>query len=166
MVLCTTLAGCGGWAPLYANPQTGPAAADLRAVEVAPIAERIGQNLELALRAAFNPDGVPTPKRYMLRVTLQVTKQNLGITTQGFGTLGRTDAYAHFTLADSKTGEQVFAGVSHFNDSFDLLANGYSNVVAQNDSEIRVVDALRDNLLTRLTVFFQHRAAKPPPAGT
>jgi LPS-assembly lipoprotein len=165
MALSASVAGCG-WAPLYADPETGPAAADLRAIQVAPIAERIGQNLEIALRTALNPAGEPTAKRYVLHVTLQVTKQNLGITTQGFGTLGRIDVYAHFTLNEITTGKQLFAGISHFNNSFDLLANGYSNVVAQNDSEIRVADELRDDLSSRLTVFFQHRAASPPPAGT
>jgi LPS-assembly lipoprotein len=159
--LSPLVAGCG-WAPLYANPEAGPAAADLRAVKVLPISERIGQNLAVALRAAFNPSGEPTPQRYVLRVTLTVVKQNLGITTQGFGTLGRTEASAYFQLADLKTGRSIYTGTSHFNDSFDLLANGYSNVVAQNDSESRVVDELRDNVLDRLTAFFQRRAAAPP----
>ena len=163
LALCLpmALAGCG-WAPLYADRQSGPAAADLRAIKVAPIAMRIGQNLELALRAAFNPSGEPTPQRYVLRVTLTVSKQNLGITTQGYGTVGRIDVNARFVLADLKTGAQLLADTSHFNDSFNLLANGYSNVVAQNDSEIRVVDALRDDILTRLTLFLQRRAAASP----
>jgi LPS-assembly lipoprotein len=155
------VAGCG-WAPLYADPQNGAAAADLSAIKVAPIPERIGQNLEIALRTAVNPSGDPTPQRYMLRVTLQVSRQNLGLTSQGYGTLGRIDVYAHYVLADLKTGAQLFAATSHFNNTFNLLANGYSNVVAQSDSEIRVVDELRDDILMRLTVFLQRRAAAPP----
>ncbi|HTV90977.1 MAG TPA: hypothetical protein VME41_18340 [Stellaceae bacterium] len=166
LCLLGLVSGCGGWAPLYADPQTGVAAADLRSIRVAPIAERIGQNLELALRGAFNPSGEPAPQHYVLNITLQVTKQNLGLTTQGLGTLGRIDVYAHFILTDIKSGKQLLAGISHFDDSFDLLANGYSNVVAQSDAETRVVAELRDNLLTRLTVFFQRRAASPPAAGT
>jgi LPS-assembly lipoprotein len=157
--LALPLAGCG-WAPLYANRQSGAAAADLRAIQVAPIPERIGQNLELSLRRAFNPDGTPAQTRYVLHVTLQLTKQNLGITTQGFGTLGRIDAYAHFVLADIASGKPLFAGNVHVNESFDLLANGYSNVVAQKDSETRVVAEMRDDLLARLTVFFQRRARR------
>jgi LPS-assembly lipoprotein len=159
--LGSLVAGCG-WTPLYADPQTGPADAELRAIRVAPIAERIGQNLELALRASFNPSGEPTPQRYQLAVTLQVVKQNLGITTQGIGTLGRADVTARFVLADLKTGAQLFAGISHVNDSFDLLANGYSNVVAQSDAETRAVEQLREDLLTRMTLFLQRRATTPP----
>lgn len=160
--LCLLAAGCG-WAPLYADPQSGPAAADLRAIHVAPIAERIGQNLELALRASFNPGGgPPAPERYLLTVRLAVAKQNLGITTQGLGTLGRIDVSANFVLADLKTGKPLFTGNAHVNDSFDLLANGYSNVVAQSDAETRAVEQLREDLVARLTLFLQRREAAPP----
>jgi LPS-assembly lipoprotein len=155
------LAGCG-WAPLYADPQTGPAAAELRAIQVAPIPERIGQNLELALRSSFNPDNDPTHQRYRLTVRLAVAKQNLGITTQGLGTLGRIDVRAHFIFAELATGKQLLAGDAHVNDSFDLLANGYSNVVAQSDAETRAVEQLRQDLVTRLTLFLQRRDASPP----
>jgi LPS-assembly lipoprotein len=165
LVLCALVAGCG-WAPLYADPQTAPADADLRAIRVAPIHERIGQKLELALRRSMNPSGEPTPQRYLLQVTLQLYQANLGITTQGLGTLGRTDVYATFHLDDSKTGAQLLTGTSHANDSFDLEANGYSNVVAMEDSQTRVVEELRRDLLVRLTLFMQRREAAPPPAKT
>jgi hypothetical protein len=160
--LCLPAAGCG-WAPLYADQQTQPAAAELRAIKVAPIAERIGQNLEMALRSSFNPDGAQSvPQRYVLTVRLAVAKQNLGITTQGLGTLGRIDVHAHFVLAELKSGAPLFTGDAHVNDSFDLLANGYSNVVAQSDAETRSVDQLREDLVTRLTTFLQRRAAMTP----
>ena len=63
IVLLLTLSGCG-WAPLYADPQSGPASAELRAIHVAPIPERIGQRLELALRNSLNPTAEPTRERY------------------------------------------------------------------------------------------------------
>ncbi|MBV9018252.1 MAG: hypothetical protein JO058_21585, partial [Alphaproteobacteria bacterium] len=43
------LPGCG-WTPLYADLETGPADAELRAIKVSPIPERIGQRLALGLR--------------------------------------------------------------------------------------------------------------------
>ncbi len=88
-----SLGGCG-WAPLYADPEAGPADAELRAIKVAPIPERIGQNLAQALRQTLNPTGEPTPQRYLLRITLQTLRQDLGVQTQGFGTRGRLDAIA------------------------------------------------------------------------
>jgi len=44
------LSGCG-WTPLYADIKTEAASEELRAIKVDPIAERIGQRLEIALHA-------------------------------------------------------------------------------------------------------------------
>lgn len=108
----SSLGGCG-WTPLYADLETGPADAELRAIKVAPIPERIGQNLALALRQSLNPTGEPTPQRYLLRTTLQTVRQDLGVQTQGLGTRGRLDAIASFFLSDSKSGAQLLTGTSH-----------------------------------------------------
>ena len=154
------LGGCG-WAPLYADPETGPADEAIRAIRVAPISERIGQKLALALRQSLNPTGESTPQRYLLRVTLQTQRQDLGIQTQGLGTRGKFDAYANFALSNSTSGVNLFSGTSHVADSFDILANEYSNVVAEDDARTRAVEEMRRDIVTRLTLFLQRRAADP-----
>jgi LPS-assembly lipoprotein len=159
--LPVVVSGCG-WEPLYADRQTGPADAELRAIKVMPIAERIGQKLELALRSSLNPTGEPTPQRYVFRATLTLIRSNLGVTTQGLGTRARLDVYANFNLADSKTGSTIFTGTSHVAESFDLQANEYTNVVAENDAGTRSVEELRRDLMTRLTLFMQRRVAQAP----
>lgn len=153
--------GCG-WAPLYADPQTGPADVELRAVKVAPIAERIGQRLEWALRGSLNPTGIASPQRYLLNTTLQTVRSDLGVQIQGYGTRGRLDVTASFTLADLKTGASLLTGSSHVAESFDIMANEYSNVVAEDDARTRAVEELRRDLLDRLTLFMQHRVAHGP----
>src|SRR5579862_1866710 len=153
------LGGCG-WAPLYADPETGPADEAVRAIRVAPISERIGQKLALALRQSLNPTGEETPQRYLLRVTLRTQRQDLGIQTQGLGTRGKFDAYANFTLSDSTSGLNLFSGTSHVADSFDILANEYSNVVAEDDARTRAVEEMRRDIVTRLTLFLHRRAAE------
>src|SRR3954452_18473522 len=85
--LACVLGGCG-WAPLYADLETGPADEELRAIQVAPIAERIGQRLALALRNSLNPEGIPTPPRYRLNTILQTVRLDLGVQTTGIGTRG------------------------------------------------------------------------------
>ena len=155
----SVLGGCG-WAPLYADPETGPADEELRAIKVAPISERIGQKLALALRQSLNPTGEPTPQRYLLRTTLKTVRQDLGVQTQGFGTRGRLDAYANFFLSDSKSGTQLLSGTSHVADSFDILANEYSNVVAEEDARTRAVEEMRRDIVSRLTLSLQGRAAE------
>ena len=133
---------------------------ELRAIRVAPISERIGQRLALALRQSLNPTGEPTPQRYLLRTTLQTVRLDLGVQTQGFGTRGRLDAYGGFYLSDSKSGAQLFSASSHVSESFDILANEYSNVVAEDDARTRAVEEMRRDIVSRLTVFLRNRAAE------
>ena len=153
------LAGCG-WSPLYADPETGPADEELRAIRVAPIPERIGQRLALALRESLNPGGEQTPQRYILNTTLQTVRLDLGVQTQGLGTRGRLDGYANFVLRDSKAGTQLLAGSSHVAESFDILANNYSNIVAEDDARTRAVEEMRRDIVSRLTLFLQRRVAE------
>jgi LPS-assembly lipoprotein len=156
----STLGGCG-WEPLYADREAGPADEEMRAIRVAPIPERIGEQLAQALRQSLNPNGEPTAPRYLLKTTLITQRQDLGVQTQGLGTRGRLDAYARFTLSDGKSGPLLLAATSHVAESFDILANEYSNVVAENDARTRAVEEMRRDIMTRLTVFLQHRAVEP-----
>ena len=161
LVAPVSLSGCG-WTPIYADPATGPADAELRAIRVAPIAERIGQKLALALRHSLNPSGEAAPQRYILRTTLRVIRLDLGVLTQGIGTRGRLDVYGDFVLSDLANNAQLLAGTSHVAESFDILANEYSNVVAEDDARSRAIEELRRDMLARLTLFMQRRAVAAP----
>lgn len=149
------LAGCGGWEPLYASRDTGAADAALQAIKVAPIPERLGQNLEFGLRNSFNPNNEPGPQLYTLSVTVGTSLQNLGIQSQGIGTRGEVQLIATYRLVDNKTGKILQIGTIHANDSFDIQANGYSTVVAQNDAYTRCVEQTRREIVARLTLFLQ-----------
>src|SRR5690242_4336898 len=98
------VAGCG-WTPLYADRVTAPGDEDLRAIRVAPIAERAGQRLELGLRDALNPEGIPTPNRYVLSTTLQTVRSDLGVQSQGLATRGKLDAIVTFQLSEVRSGK-------------------------------------------------------------
>ena len=156
------LTGCG-WTPLYADRETGPADAELRAIKVSPIPERIGQRLAMALRESFNPDGAPSPQRYRLDTLLTATRSDLGIQQTGLGSRGKLDATVSFWLRDIKTGTALLANSVHTSESFDILANNYASVVAEEDAHIRAVEELRRDIVTRLTLFLQRRAAEGGP---
>ena len=153
------LSSCG-WAPLYADPETGPASEELRAVQVDPILERIGQRLEISLRNSFNPTGVPTPARYRLRTTLAAYLSNLGIQSQGLATLGKLDVYATYFLVDMQSGNNLLVNTLHVTNTFDLNPNQYSTVVGADDAAVRGVAELDQEITTRLTLFFQRRLAE------
>jgi LPS-assembly lipoprotein len=158
LTLPAALAGCG-WEPLYADRETGLADEELRAIRVRPIAERIGQRLETALRSSLNPSGQPVPARYALNVTLSVSKGSLGVQSQGLGTRGDVNVTANYVLTDLKTGTQLQTASVHTAESFDIQANGYSTVVAQDDAFTRTVEEMRREIIARLTLFMQRRKA-------
>ena len=164
LALSWPLGGCG-WTPLYADRETGPADDELRGIKVAPIPERIGQRLELALRNSMNPDGVSAPQRYILRTTLTAVRSDLGVQSTGIGTRGKLDASATFTLADIKSGAALLNNSTHVAESFDIVANEYAALVAEDDARTRAVEELRRDMLTRLTLFFQRRAAEAKLPG-
>jgi LPS-assembly lipoprotein len=163
-LLPLALAGCG-WHPLYADPQTGPVDAALRAIRVEPIAERIGQRLELKLRDMLNPTGIPTPQRYVLRTSLAIFRSDLGVQSQGLATRGKLDVYATFSLADLASGRVLLVNTVHSADGFDILANQYANIVAEDDARTRIVGDLAREIVTRLNLFLQRRAAAMPQRG-
>jgi LPS-assembly lipoprotein len=152
------LQGCG-WTPLYADAESGPADDELRTIRVETIPERIGQRLALALRRSLNPSGVEAPKNYSLHVILTVTRADTGIQSQGLGTRGRVDVSATFTLSDLRTNTLLLNNTSHVADSFDIVANEYSTVVAEEDARNRAVEELRRDMVTKLTLFLQRRAS-------
>jgi LPS-assembly lipoprotein len=152
------LSGCG-WEPLYADAQTGPADAELRAIQVETIPERIGQRLALGLRQALNPEGIQTRKRYSLRTILSVARADTGIQSQGLGTRGRLDVSATFTLSDLQTNTLLLNNTTHVADSFDITSSGYASVVAEDDARNRAVEELKRDMVTKLTLFLQRRTS-------
>lgn len=151
------LSGCG-WEPLYADRQTTAADAELRAIKVNPIAERIGQRLEMSLRNSLNPTGEETKQRYTLSVILTTSLASLGVQSQGLGTRGIVQVYASYQLLETGTGGSLTSGSVHTADSFDIQANGYSTVVAQDDALTRSVEDLRHEIVARLTLYLQRKA--------
>jgi LPS-assembly lipoprotein len=154
------LSGCG-WEPLYADSKTEPASADLRAIKIDPIPERIGQMLEFGLRASLNPQHEDTKPLYRLAVGLRIIQQNLGIQSQGLGTRGEVELDATYQLYALAGNTLLQSSSLHANDSYDIQANGYSTVVAQNDAKRRCVEELRHEIVARLTLFMQNRAPTP-----
>src|SRR5207237_10937401 len=113
-----------------------------------PIPGRIGQARAMALRESFNPDGTPSPQRYRLDTLLTATRSDLGIQQTGLGSRGKLDATVTFWLRDIKTGTALLANSVHTSESFDILANHYASVVAEESAAIRAADALRRSIAT------------------
>jgi LPS-assembly lipoprotein len=156
--------GCG-WEPLYADRESAPAGAELRAIHVSPIANRIGQRLEFALRNALDPGHAGGPARYDLRTTLKVSRADLGIESQGLATRGKLDVYASYKLVERKNGHVLLSGTVHSANGFDISPNEYATVVAEDDARTRTVADIAGEMVARLTLLMQRRAAGARRAG-
>ncbi|HWB47835.1 MAG TPA: LPS assembly lipoprotein LptE [Stellaceae bacterium] len=154
LALAPWIAGCG-WEPVYANREDRPATAALQAISVNPIPERTGQQLEMGLRNAFNPTGAPVKQRYRLTVSLETSLYSTGIQSQGLGTRGEVHITARYSLTDLATNKTVQTGFVHSSDAFDIQANGYSTVVAQDDAARRDIEEIRREIVARLTLFME-----------
>jgi len=151
------LAACG-FHPLYAESRRAADAPALAAIKVMPIADRMGQQLELSLREQFNPHGVSLETRYQLSVTLAVSRADLGIQRDATATRGQVNVTAIIVLADAKTSKVLYRGSAHSLSAFNVVNDAFAAQVAQDDSDSRAVRDLADEIRTRIAIFLQQHA--------
>jgi LPS-assembly lipoprotein len=157
LALCALpLAGCG-FHPLYAEREEAVDEPALAAINVLPIKERVGQQLELSLREALNPSGLAVQPRYTLTVSLSLSRVDLGIQRDASSTRGRVDAYALFTLGDIKTGRTLVQYTARSTAAFNILQDAYAAQVAEEDARTRMVRDLTIEIRTRLALYMRER---------
>ena len=81
------------------------------------------------------------------------------------GTRARFDVTAAFALVEIATGATLLAATSHAAESFDIVANYYSNVVAEEDARERATAEIRRDMVSQLTAFLQRRTAPSAPSA-
>ncbi len=62
-----------------------------------------------------------------------------------------------YFLIDLQSGNNLLANTVHVANSFDLNPNQYSTIVGEDDAGVRTVAELDQEIVTRLTLFFQGR---------
>ena len=151
------LAACG-FHPLYAESHRAADEPALAAIKVMPIADRLGQQLQLSLREQLNPRGLSVEPRYQLSVTLAVARVDLGIQRDATATRGQVNVVANIVLADAKTAKVLYRGAAHSLSAFNVVNDAFAAQVAQDDSDTRTVRDLADEIRTRIAVFLQEHA--------
>jgi LPS-assembly lipoprotein len=164
LLLAPLALGACGFHPLYGEAPTGPEEPQLASIRVLPIAERMGQELALALRESFNPHGESATQTYLLSTALTQSRVDLGIQRDATSTRGRVDAYATITLTEIKTNKVVYTGRVQSTSAFNILQDGYAAQVAEDDARERMVRDLAVEIHTRLALVL--RAQKKKSSGT
>jgi LPS-assembly lipoprotein len=158
--LILLLGGCG-FRPLYAPHGPRDWDPDLAAISVAPIADRPGQILELALREDLNPAGVSVPARWQLVTTLRISRADLGIQRNATATSSEITVSANYTLYDVASGHQVYANASRAISDFNQITDAYATQVAADDARDRALEEVAQDMAIRMAVFVRQNRAAP-----
>ena len=157
--LVLALSGC--IQPLY-GPSVGgdSVAAEMRAIKIDPIPDRLGHYVENELIFALNGTGSsPTPK-YRLIVTLHERLATPVINTvTGQAEAGDVNVDADYKLLPIAGGGQPIAtgNVTQFV-AYDRTSQRLSNVRAARDAEIRNAKTLADQIRTRIAATLATRS--------
>jgi LPS-assembly lipoprotein len=152
------LAGCG-FRPLYGERANSPAATQyMAAVEIAPIPERIGQELQNHLRVRLNPRGMSANTKYRLQTSLREIRTDLAIRDDASATLANLQLIANYTLHDATSNDVLYKGQSRFTASYNLVRSQFANLVAEDDARSRAVEAISDDMRIRLGIYFDRQA--------
>ncbi len=155
LLMASSVSGCIH--PLYAPPEaaTGNVAANLRAIAVEPIPDRIGHYLGNELVFAFNGTGSQVQTRYRLLVGLrQAVQTPLIDTVTGHASAGDLVVYADYRLIPFEGGDPITSGTAMAVASYDRTSLRFANLRAARDAEIRNARTLAEQIHTRIAAAF------------
>ncbi|MBI1866920.1 MAG: hypothetical protein HYS06_01240 [Methylocystis sp.] len=149
--LSLLLSGCVE--PLYGPIGSGaPLAAELQAIAIDPIPERLGHYVTNELIFAFNGTGSQPPPRYRLSVLLKERVQTPILDTVTLRATAATVVVdADYRLVTIPDGKEVTSGVAFGVASYDRFSNRLANVRAARDGEIRDAKTIADQIRTRVS---------------
>ena len=149
------LAACG-FRPLYGERSHTPAVgAQLAAVEIAPIDDRLGQMVRNHLLDAMNPKGVPQGSLYRLEVVLSPTRENLAFREDEVTTRVNLRVSANYVLRPARADEVLTQGSARVIASYNVTRQEYATLVADRDAQARAAREIADEIVSRLAVWFE-----------
>jgi len=162
LMLGLVLGACG-FEPMYGEQRGNAVHAELQTVRVAPIANRTGQLLRQYIEDRIHSSNATPAALYQLEVGVLETRQYYGIQRDLSATYSRLALTANFTLRDVRTRQAVLTGSFNVYSSYNVAADPFSTVVAENDARERGVHSLGDELINRVSFFL--RKSTPPASG-
>jgi LPS-assembly lipoprotein len=143
------LGGC--FQPLYGESAHPGLVEDLRAIEVAPIKERIGHYLTENLIADLNGTGQAPPPKYHLTVTVSLGTQTPTVNSIiNAATSATLTGDATYVLTKVDGGAQVLTGNASAAAAYDRTTQRYADLRAARDAEIRIARDLSSEISLRL----------------
>lgn len=152
--LCT-LTACG-FRPLLAESKHGKSVSDeMAGIYIAPIENRIGQQLKNLLRDRLNPLGEPRKHSYKLVITLQNPVYRQGVRTDDTATRATISYLADYQLFHKN--KTVVTGSSRAITGYNILKAVHGTLASEKDTMARAAKILANDISLRLAVFFRDK---------
>ncbi len=162
LALTALLPGCG-FHPVYARGDNAmsPALAGLAEINVAPMPERSGQIMRLALQSRLERGGTGLARRYDLMATFSISGEAIGIESDSSPSRVRFVGHSNWTLtADDPQRSTVATGTARVVDGYNIIVN--QAFAADMESDVvqrRMAEALADQITLQLAAHFSRAAA-------
>jgi LPS-assembly lipoprotein len=153
-ILLAALPVGGCFQPLYGEAAHPGLTANMRAIVVTPIKDRIGHYLGNDLIAALNGTGAAPEPKYRLTVTTTVGSQTPTVTSQIEAANAATvTGTATYTLTPFGGGETIVTGQAIAVAVYNRGEERFANLRAERDSEIKIAKSLADEIELRLAAY-------------
>ncbi len=153
--VAVALSACG-FKPLYGRSEAQALSPvdHMAAIRIAPLQDRIGQQMHNLLRDRLNPYGQPRDPVYRLNVAISEVRQELGIRKDETATRANLILSARFTLREIESDRVLFKGRTSSVNSFNILASQFATDFSEADARERALREISDNIRVRLGIYF------------
>lgn len=145
-----TLSACG-LSPMYAGGGSGAVAQGLAAVDVPPIAGKVGWLVRNELNDRLGAAGNVTP-RYRLDVRLDDSLEALGVLADDTVSRERRTLRARYQLVDAATGDVILDATAGSDAGIDVVSSEYATIAAEQTALENLSRELADRIVTRVAL--------------
>ena len=148
------LSGCG-FQPIYGSANNSVFRAEMREIAIAPIKNRIGQQLRNELERRITPKGRARVSRYVLTVKLTESKQGLAVKKSEIATRANLILRASYTVTRKSDDANITSGNSRMITSYNILTQTFATLMAEKDARKRGVREISVDITRKVAAFFE-----------
>lgn len=139
--------------PVYMATTPGQApAADLSAISVSDVGDRVAQQVRNNLVFAFTGGKTAPPPRYDLTINVTSSEARLGFEKDETAPAYQVTVAVKFQLTERGSGRVILRSASNGIASYDRSNQNFANVRARIDAENRAAQAVADQMQLRLAI--------------
>lgn len=154
------LSACG-FQPLYGTASPSKHAVEFVYIQIAPIKDRTGQQLQTELTRRLHASGRVRNHRYRLVTTLNESTSSLAVRKSALATRANLRMSAGYKLTRIFDGRPLFSTSTQVTVSYNILDSEFGTLMAEKDARRRAVKSLSEDMQVRLAVFFRRGDRKP-----